>query len=427
MSKHELKLTKVLKNDMRFDEYKGPLIHKIHGFAAKFPPELPRYFIKKLTEPGDVVLDPMVGSGTTIIESMLLNRKGVGVDIGPLSLLQSKVKSTICDPTLLLTYAKNISNDVTVKMMEKGYPKKEDDLDEYLKDYDADTIKFFSYWFLPKTSAELSLLVKRIAEVDSIPIQNALKIAFSSIIIRKSAGVSLARDLTHTRPHRDLDKKPDKVIPSFVKAVENITDAYRELEKIIDCPPVPTIIEGDAKSLSIKNESVKLIVTSPPYANALDYMRAHKFSLSWLGYRIKTLSSLRGKFIGSERQGESINVGLKSIDSSLERISKVDNRRAKIIAKYFKEMDSSIKEMRRVLECGGCVVIVVGPSTSRGNKILTHQGLAEIAMNEGLSLIGMKQRGISRDRRHLPFSNNSDRKGIEKRIHEEYVILLSKL
>jgi DNA modification methylase len=50
--------------------------HDFHAFPAKFPPQLPRKFIEGLTEPGDVVLDPMVGSGTTVVEAFLARRRG---------------------------------------------------------------------------------------------------------------------------------------------------------------------------------------------------------------------------------------------------------------------------------------------------------------------------------------------------------------
>jgi DNA modification methylase len=57
--------------------------HNFHAFPAKFPPQLPRAFINALTDPGDVVLDPMMGSGTTILEAFLLDRQGIGFDIDP--------------------------------------------------------------------------------------------------------------------------------------------------------------------------------------------------------------------------------------------------------------------------------------------------------------------------------------------------------
>jgi DNA modification methylase len=58
--------------------------HALHAFAAKFPPQLPGIFIDRLTKPGDTVLDPMNGSGTTTLEAYLHNRRAIGCDIDPL-------------------------------------------------------------------------------------------------------------------------------------------------------------------------------------------------------------------------------------------------------------------------------------------------------------------------------------------------------
>jgi DNA modification methylase len=65
----------------------------IHSFPAKFPPQLPRRFILGLTNPGDLVLDPIMGSGTAILAAYLTGRKGIGVDIDPLALKIAKVET----------------------------------------------------------------------------------------------------------------------------------------------------------------------------------------------------------------------------------------------------------------------------------------------------------------------------------------------
>jgi site-specific DNA-methyltransferase (adenine-specific)/site-specific DNA-methyltransferase (cytosine-N4-specific) len=51
--------------------------------SAVFPVELPKWFIKLFTQPGDIVLDPFVGSGTTALAAIQLNRKYVGIDVNP--------------------------------------------------------------------------------------------------------------------------------------------------------------------------------------------------------------------------------------------------------------------------------------------------------------------------------------------------------
>mgnify|MGYP000654459105 CR=1 FL=1 len=57
------------------------LVHNYHPYAAKFIPQLPRYLIKKFTNQYDIVLDPFCGSGTAIVEALLLNRKGMGLSL----------------------------------------------------------------------------------------------------------------------------------------------------------------------------------------------------------------------------------------------------------------------------------------------------------------------------------------------------------
>lgn len=65
------KLIELLQSDLDFHNRGSDYFsHNLHSFPAKFPPQLPKLFIEELTEPGEIVLDPMVGSGTTIVESI---------------------------------------------------------------------------------------------------------------------------------------------------------------------------------------------------------------------------------------------------------------------------------------------------------------------------------------------------------------------
>ena len=75
--------------------------HGLHSFAAKFPPQLARWGIETFSRPGEVVLDPMAGSGTTLVEARLLGRSAFGVDIDPLARLIARVKATALAPELL--------------------------------------------------------------------------------------------------------------------------------------------------------------------------------------------------------------------------------------------------------------------------------------------------------------------------------------
>jgi DNA modification methylase len=89
------KVSALLRKDLDFGSSdSGYASHAIHPFAAKFPPQIPRLFIEELTESGDSVLDPMAGSGTAIVEALLLRREAFGFDIDPLAVRLCTVKTT---------------------------------------------------------------------------------------------------------------------------------------------------------------------------------------------------------------------------------------------------------------------------------------------------------------------------------------------
>jgi hypothetical protein len=92
----------IISNDQSY------LTHGVHKFPAKFFPELPRYLIRKYSRFGDTVLDPMCGSGTVVLESMLNNRIGVGIDIDPIARLITKVKTTPIAPKTLTLAARDL-------------------------------------------------------------------------------------------------------------------------------------------------------------------------------------------------------------------------------------------------------------------------------------------------------------------------------
>jgi len=414
-------LAKLLAGDLEFHSASSAYAsHSLHAFAAKFPPQIPRAFVEALTVPGEVVLDPMMGSGTAVLEAGLLGRQAVGVDIDPLAIKIATVKTTPIDEKSASSAAAAVvgraeANLADVQSLEA----------ERRARYDAGTCEFQDYWFLPSTQHELMALLLSIERVESDDLRELFELVFSSIIVTKSGGVSRARDLAHSRPHRVLQKTPRNAVEQFrvrvPKAVSTLASLGLKAGSV-------RIYQADARDLPLADCSVDLVITSPPYANAIDYVRAHKFSLVWMGARVDELTRLRASYLGSENCS-AVPAGAlpASVTEVVEKVSERDPRKGKILVKYLLEMAMVLREIERVLQRGRCAGVVVGPSTMRGITVPTHRLLAEIAAELGLDVVGVAARKLDRDRRMMPFRRDQlSMNGIEQRMHEEFVIGLMK-
>jgi DNA modification methylase len=433
------------KQDLDFhDQESVYATHNFHAFPAKFPPQLPAIFINQLTKPGEIVLDPMQGSGTTVLEAYLSGRRGLGFDIDPLSIIITRVKTTQLDPLHVLQVGKIIRQRAAVAI-EARSPELLSRLENY---WDEGTREFIDNWFNKDTQLEIMALLTEIDRVDNPLMRNFYKTAVSAIIITKTGGVSLALDLAHTRPHRAklvysrtgevleggellyapprnlryVTKTLRSSVEEFDKRVQNNVKGLLRL----DSQPFPAdILFGNAQNLPLQDETVDLIVTSPPYAsNAIDYMRAHKFSLVWLGYPIHALSEKRKDYIGAENitqfQFEHLPIYTTQVVSE---ITQLDPQKGQVLRRYYSEMTQVLREMHRVLKQGKAAILVVGNSEMRGRDTETQNCLADIGKAIGFEVPAIGVRNLDRDRRMLPAGETIDRKSqIQKRMHEEYVI-----
>jgi hypothetical protein len=126
---------------------------------------------------------------------------------------------------------------------------------------------FIDFWFPKRSQTELEALATAIQDEQDPTVQDFLWTVFSSLIVAKSAGVSYALDLAHSRPHRDLDKPmlwPLEIWPSrFERALKRLqfplgSEPYGRAEVRL----------GDARRLDVQDATVDLVLTSPPYLSA---------------------------------------------------------------------------------------------------------------------------------------------------------------
>jgi hypothetical protein len=416
-------LRDLLQGDLDFAEASDTSgLHNLHAFPAKYPPALPRLFIEHLTQAGEVVLDPMVGSGTTMVEAALLERKGIGSDVDPLALLLSQAKVDPPDPARAFQSGLGVCNRAYMALTRNSERLQQ----ELRQRFDEETRGFLSYWFAPQTQLELMALLLEIEAEPDASIRRFLRLCFSGIIVTKSGGVSLAIDLAHTRPHRVKDKVPRSAIEEFAKRLRKNVASIEQSEQR---DGQIAIVYGDARSLPLQDNSIHLVITSPPYAgDAIDYMRAHKFSLVWFGYPVGVLASHRRAYLGSDTLRPAAEEPLPApVERVITAVGEVDTHKARVLDRYYRDMMLTMREAYRVLQPGRCAIFVVASSRMRGVDTRAGECLGEIAQSVGFRVVGIGTRRIHRDRRMMPVSRHGHScSGIEQRMHEEYVVGLVK-
>ncbi len=439
-------LIELLSQDLDFHNQNSKYAtHDFHAFPAKFPPQLPDKFIHGLTKPGDIVLDPMSGSGTTVLEAFLNERYGIAFDIDPLALLIIRVKVSQYDPYDLSEFGRQIIYNARLSVDKKDYELR----DSLIERWDKKTKEFIDYWFAPETQVELLALLTEIEKIDDEKIKSFFLLAFSAIIITKSGGVSLAFDLAHTRPHKakvaisqtgellfgeQLIDNPAPRIKFLTKTLRSAIDDFEKRVRqniksilAVDAKGLidPLVEVSNAESIPIEENSIDLIVTSPPYAsNAIDYMRAHKFSLVWLDYPITDLGLKRKHYIGGEAiSGIEFEEMPPETTKIIEKIANLDAKKGSVLHRYYSEMKRVLEEMYRVLKPQRAAIVVVGSSIMRGQDTETHNCLVDIGKSVGFDVPKIGVRNLDRNRRMLPAGSNVNLESqIQQRMHEEYVI-----
>ena len=249
----------------------------MHPFPApRMPLEIALDAIPELTSEALTVLDPMCGSGTVLSVALQRGQNAVGVDIDPLAVMMSQLAVTEIETAEMLTLAARV---VTRAAAHAGSPPWRDD---------PETDQFVDYWFGPAQKHQLMALAAAIDAVENQDQKLALRLAMSRTIVTKSPKASLAADTSHSRPHKVITESSYDVLAGFELSAKQVA-RYLEQRSLRGHGQVAI---GDARDLSsIADGAADLAVTSPPYLNALDYLRGHKFALVWFGQRSLNFAS----------------------------------------------------------------------------------------------------------------------------------------
>jgi ubiquinone/menaquinone biosynthesis C-methylase UbiE len=291
-------------------------------------------------KPGDTVLDPMMGSGTVLIEASLMGMNSVGVDASPFCrfMAQSKVDGL----TLPLDPVRSALENATV-VFEYFSAKAEQPRSKYPSLFNSKTEDLFA--------------VGRGAVSEALPegceeerVRNFLLLAYLD-----AAGYS----------QRSSRKAPfdqfEAILERYLFVAEKIQQVLEGAEtELGDARP----LEGDARALPLENDSIDGIIFSPPYSFAIDYLENDEFHLGYLGVDI---GGLRERMVGLRGR-------------TLRRKYEL----------YKADMNKVLAECSRVLRSGKICTIVVGTNNNQLSKILgvsaeEIQGIDDILCEMGTS------------------------------------------
>lgn len=394
----------------------------IHPFPARMAPGIALEALGDNNTPLRV-LDPMAGSGTVLAVARANGHRAFGVDLDPLAVLLAGVWTRTVDGERVADKAEDVLERAISAFGSlpsgRAYPSGSDE----------ETRKFTRYWFDACARRQLTALAASIGRVHDAATRDVLWCAFSRLIITKGAGASLAMDLSHSRPHRKFTCAPVKPFDRFISAVQTV---------VSNCPdrrsgavgPATVVKLGDARKLDIESGSIDLVLTSPPYLNAIDYLRCSKFSLVWMGYNVGELRQIRGSSVGAEalcaRASEAAWV--KSLIEQLRLKPALSSHHHGLLARYVWDMGGVMAEVSRVLRVGGRAVYVLGDSTVRGTFIRNSAIVETVALMHGLKLDSRQSRALPANRRYLPPPNRGrSGKMLDARMRREVVISLSKV
>ena len=362
------------------------LTHNYHPFPAKFIPQIPRKLIQKFCKPGGIVFDPFCGSGTTLVEAKLLGNPSVGVDINPLFILISKVKTTPIPANILKSLA-NLEEQILAQANIIHGQK------SLFGENELPTLEIPEYpnrdhWFSKHVQKELALIKKRINGIHNDDLRDFCLVCLSSIIVRVSYQDS---DTRYARKEKEI--APLQACRTFVEKLSDMKKRMIDYASQTREKPVELFCHDSRHLEFLKDEIFDLVITSPPYMNAYDYHKYHRQRLYWLGMDPTPIR--RAEIGGHDRYTK------KNADPTT----------------YFDNMSECISEMHRLLKTGSYCCIVIGDAIVKKKSIPTRKRLAKIGLKIGFSHENTITRNIDVSSKYF---------GHGARIDKEYIIILRK-
>jgi hypothetical protein len=430
-------LTKDLHSTKRSAEDKIGL-HSWHQFYAGYSEQFVRDILTALAEPNTIILDIWNGSGTTTLAAQQAGLRSIGIELNPVMAIHAGAKTCLSVPkkSLLRECERILSKAKTARQMIE-LPQKDNLVYQFVP---ANALKGLIGLLdivkqIPaETTHPLSILLKK----DSLPRAycDAVRSFFFSAIfqcLRRVGTFHYGSNPTWPVANgNSLTVNHNSIYESFRTVVNRMLDQVSTVAEPIDRESQALVLRGDARSLPLRNSSVDLIITSPPYCTRIDYIISTMPELALLGYSKDSIRDLRKLTMGAPVIARRAELRKSDIGLTCSRfLTAVERHTSKasksyylpIFVQYFSDALLAVGQMRRVLKKNGEGVVVVQSSYYKDVELDLGAVYVEMARKIGLRAKVLRRQPV---RQHMAHLNKNSSKYLQDRTYYEDILLFKK-
>ncbi len=391
--------------------------HGYHIYPAMMIPQIARTLIEEYSPKGQLrtILDPYMGSGTTLVEAAVKGIDSVGTDLNPLARMMSKVKTTHYDEKIIRNQFMEISFQLSFydasKVLNRNFER----------------VSNYSYWYSEDVLLKLSYLHQLIDEYAND--SDFFRLILAEIVRE----VSFTRNGEFKRFRMSEDKianynpNPFELFEKKVKRNIIGLRAYNEVDhraNVTICDFNSTY--GIPHSI-VADGSIDMVVTSPPYGDSkttVAYGQFSRWANEWFGF--ENAKSLDNELMGGSRCRE---VKFKSVElaETLTEIRALDEKRYWDVVSFLNDYSYSIQNVSNTVRVGGRVCYVVGDRRVKGIQIPLDYFTAEMFEQCGFEHINTIVREIPNKRMPSLTSPTNQAGSHVQTMSHEYIVILEKV
>lgn len=404
--------------DWNFEEYKmSEYTHAIHSYPAMMMPRIARNVIQEYATSESIVLDPYMGSGTTLLEGMVENvGKVIGFDLNPLAVLISTAKTTKFNLEKIKKEIDNLDYHLSV-----------------LSNYEHPSFTILESWFKQENIDELARLKAVINNIEDSDVRLFFSVVFSETVRH----VSFTRNgefKLYKIPESKRDSHNPDAIAIFSQKLQSVYTTVKDFYEnttFLNSHTDVAIMNAAITDSDVKPNSVDLVVTSPPYGDSnttVAYGQFSRLANEWLDFPEPI--SLDRRLMGGVKAKEVVKFDIAELDDAISMINEKEklekNKRVPSVVSFYKDYEESIEKVAEVVKHGGVVAYLVGNRRVRDVELQTDIITAKMFEKFGFTHEKTIVRDILNKRMPSKTSPTNNRGQKVKTMAHEYLVILRK-